>query len=75
MRWILVFVICFLVIGSYIIISSNSIDMQEKDGRKTFIGKAWDWMKHVGGSTKDTVGYAVKQDWLPETEQTNKTAD
>jgi len=66
MKKTLILIIIFLVIGSYIIISAYDLSLQEKDDRKTFISKVWDWFKQIGSSTKDTVGYVIGLDWLPD---------
>lgn len=68
-----ILIIIFLVIGSYIIISAYNLSLQEKQDRKTFLVEAGKWIFNVGKSTKNTVTYAVKQDWLPEINETNKT--
>lgn len=68
-----ILIIIFLVIGSYIIISSYNLSLQEKQDRKTFLLEAAKWIFNVGKSTKNTVTYAIKQDWLPEVNKTNNT--
>jgi len=68
-----ILIIIFLVIGSYIIISAYNLNLQEKQDRKAFVLEAGKWIFNVGKSTKNTAAYAVKQDWLPDTNKTNAT--
>lgn len=69
------FVIIFILIGCYIIYSSLDLDLKNSQDRRTFLGKTFDWLFQVGKSTKDTVGYAAEQDWLPKINKTNDTED
>jgi len=66
-------ILIFLVIGGFIIKSSLDTDFSQPDDRKSFAQEFFSWLGQVFTSTKKTVGYAIDQDWLPETNQTNKT--
>jgi len=72
MRWAIIFIILFLIIGSYIIIKSNSINLEDKEGKVIFAKKFGVWAYQLGKNTKDVVGLAVKKNWLPE-EKNNLT--
>lgn len=75
MKKILFIIVAFLIIGGLIIYQSNNISFETKEGKKVFISEYFKWIFTVGKSAKNTVGYAVKQDWLPETNTTNSTAE
>ena len=65
--------IVFLIIGSYLIVQYNNIDLEEEADRKAFLLRFADWIFKVGKSTKSVVGYATKQEWLPDETELNKT--
>jgi hypothetical protein len=75
MKKLFLFIVIFLIIGGYLIVRNNDIDLEEEEGRKTFLKGFTSWVVKVGRSTKNVVGYATKQEWLPDEEinQTNKT--
>jgi|TARA_B100002003_G_C14051625_1_gene506435 hypothetical protein len=75
MKKLFLFIVIFLIIGGYLIVRNNDIDLEEEEGRKTFLKGFTGWVFKVGRSTKNVVGYATKQEWLPDEEinQTNKT--
>lgn len=70
---IILIVIIFLVIGSYLIKTNLNTNFDESDDRANFIKEFAKWVFQLGKSTKNTVGYAISQDWLPETNETNLT--
>jgi len=70
---ILWIIIIFLVIGGFIIKSSLDTDFSESSDRKSFAKELFSWLGQVFSSTRSTVGYAIDQDWLPETNKTNST--
>jgi hypothetical protein len=63
----------FFVVGGYIIYSSMSADLDTTSGKLSFAKELGKWLFQVGKSTKNTVGYAVEQDWLPDINKTNST--
>jgi hypothetical protein len=63
----------FFVVGGYIIYNSLSADIETTEGKISFTKELFKWVFQVGKSTKNTVGYAFNQDWLPKTNITNKT--
>lgn len=70
-------IVAFLIIGGLIIHNSNKISFETKEGKKVFISEYFKWLFAVGKSAKNVVGYAVQQEWLPETDAntTNSTAE
>ncbi len=73
MKKTFILIIIFLAIGSYMIISAYNLDLHERGDKKTFLSETARWIMQVGKSTKNTAAYAVKQDWLPEVNDTNNT--
>lgn len=73
MRLMLILVI-FLIVGGYMIAKINSLDLSKPEDRESFMGKFWLWLKEVGKSTANVVGYAAKQEWLPKNETNNSVA-
>ena len=66
-------VIAFFLIGGYIIYDNLGTDFNDSDDRIDFIKTTGMWIFDVGKSTKNTVGYAIDQNWLPDVNDTNKT--
>jgi len=66
MKKLIVIVMLFLLLGSYIIYKSNNIDFKDNDGRKTFIVKFSKWVLQLGGNTKRVTANIIAQNWLPE---------
>ncbi|MFH1849636.1 MAG: hypothetical protein ABH879_05605 [archaeon] len=69
--WIIV--IAFLVVGGFIIKGAYNLNLESQEDRKTFIGKFAAWVLHLGGNVKDLTGQAIEQDWLPDSNNTNKS--
>ena len=59
----------FLIVGGFIIASSYKLNLNEPNDRRTFIGKFSVWVVNVGKNVIRTVGYAMRQDWLPDKEE------
>jgi hypothetical protein len=66
-------IIVFLLVGGYTIYNSLNTDFEEAEGKKEFLKESFKWIFQVGKSTKNTIGYAAEQDWLPQTNETNLT--
>jgi hypothetical protein len=66
--WIFVVI---LLIGGYMIKTGLDTDFGESEDRKNFIWTFAKWVFKMGGNVKDTVGYAVAQDWKPEMSDNN----
>ena len=73
MKKILFFVVVFLVVGGYMIKSSLDTELETKEEKITFAKEFFTWVKGVGVNTKNVVGYATEQDWLPDTNDINDT--
>lgn len=70
MKWWLI-TLAFLLVGSYIIIQANGIDVDDSIDRKLFIGKFAGWMVDVGGNMRVLTGNVIAMDWLPESNQSD----
>ena len=66
-------IIVFLLVGGYIIYDNLDPDLDDSEDRTNFIKEIGKWVFQLGKSTKNTVGYAVQQDWLPKTNESNVT--
>lgn len=67
MKKVIFLLIVFILVGSFIIIRAYDIKLGNSEGRKTFFRAFLEWAGLVGKSSYNTAGYAVKQDWLPNT--------
>ena len=65
-------VVIILLVGGYMIKTGLDTDFGESEDRKNFIWTFVKWVWKLGGNVKDTVGYAIAQDWKPEIDN-NKT--
>lgn len=76
MKKILFFIVVFLVVGGLMIKNSLDTDLETKEEKITFAKEFFNWVKGVGGNTKDVVGYATQKNWLPNVNDTdNNTED
>ena len=58
-------VLIVIVVGSYMIIEANNLDIKDSGDRTEFAKEFWGWSKKVGQSSVNVIGYAVHQDWMP----------
>ena len=73
MNKVFLIIAIFLIIGGYLIKTNLNTDFDESEDRVGFLKEFAKWVFQLGKSTKNTVGYAISQDWLPETNETNLT--
>ena len=62
--WIIV--AAFLIIGGFLIVKAHDIQLENPNERTEFMYRFASWTYDLGMNVKDTVGYAVKLNWLPE---------
>jgi len=62
---ILMFIVIFLLIGAFFIISENKLVMSKEENRKIFCEKYFLWLDRIFENTKGLTSYVVKMDWLP----------
>lgn len=61
------------MVGGYLIKVNHDLSMSDRGDQTTFIKEFSKWVFNVGKSAASVVGYATKQDWLPEKNETNMT--
>ncbi len=66
---ILMFVILFLFIGAFFIISNEHIKMNSSENVSLFFTKYGQWFDKLRENTGTAVGYIIKSEWLPEQEE------
>lgn len=59
-------VILFLIIGGYVIVKTEEIDLKEGEDRTEFVFKFARWIFNLGKNIKDLTAHAIRQDWMPE---------
>jgi len=62
---ILMFIILFLLIGAFFIISNESIKMNSSENFDIFFKKYCSWFDKLGGNSRSLAGFLVKMEWLP----------
>ena len=62
---IAMFIVMFLLIGAFFIISQNDLKLIEKENLDKFTSLYTQWLGSVGENSIQTAGYAVKLEWLP----------
>ncbi len=62
---ILMFVILFLLIGAFFIISNERINLNSSENVSLFFEKYGNWMDGLLDNGRTVVGYVVKMEWLP----------
>ena len=60
------FIILFLLIGAFSIISENKIQLNNSENIKSFLSIYTTWLSTLLDNTKSVTGYVVKMGWLPE---------
>ena len=67
---LLFFIIVFLLIGSFFVISQQNLDIKNKTDQQTFLKSFGSWLGQVGKNMVQVSSYAVKMAWLPEKNST-----
>lgn len=67
-----VIVILFLLFGAFFIISNGNLHLSDKKEAMQFGRVYYSWFGSLFSSVKNTVGYAVKSEWLPPANLTAK---
>lgn len=63
---IIMFVIVFLLIGAFFIISNNNLHLGDTEQREQFMQSYHGWFVKIADNAIGISGYVVKMDWLPE---------
>ncbi|MBI2449177.1 hypothetical protein HYV49_02680 [Candidatus Pacearchaeota archaeon] len=62
---ILIFIMFFLLLGGFFIISENKLVLNAKENYKSFILLYAEWTKDVVDNIGKVTGMIVKLEWLP----------
>ena len=62
----LMFLIFFLLIGAFFIISEQNIHLNSGENINTFFETYFSWLDGLTTNGKTVSGYVVKMQWLPE---------
>jgi len=60
-----IFIVMFLLIGAFFIISNGNLHLANSEQRGQFMAGYYDWFVKIFGNTKTVTGYVVNLDWLP----------
>ena len=67
-------IIAFLIVGAFMIINQNGLDIKnDSEDRVSFAKKFSGWVFNVGKNIKELTGEATKQEWLPKENHDNDT--
>lgn len=69
---IIMFIILFLLVGAFFIISNENIKLNSKENFSLFLEKYGKWGDSLFGNGKTVVGYVAKMEWLPEQNETDE---
>lgn len=74
MKKITIAIILFLLVGAFMIIKQNNLDLKEdSEDRISFAKKFSGWIFNIGKNIKELTGEATKQEWLPKENYDNDT--
>jgi len=62
---ILMFVVAFLFIGAFFIVSTENLHIGRGAEFNQFMTAYYSWFSDIFTNVKATTGYVVKMDWLP----------
>ncbi len=63
---LITFIVMFLLIGAFFIISENKLALRDSENREKFADLYVSWTNRIFDNSKTMGGYVVKLDWLPE---------
>jgi len=63
---LLVFLVMFLLIGAFFLISEYKIDLKQREEREQFVKVYSSWIGKLTKNSGKLVGFFVKMDWLPD---------
>ena len=66
MKKLIFVIVLFLILGGFLIVLNNDLDLEKKEGKKTLVLGFAHWVYNLGVNVKNVVGYAVGMEWLPE---------
>lgn len=63
---IAMFIVMFLMIGAFFIVSNENIKLNNKENVKLVLDKYTHWLDRLGANAGTVSGYVLKMEWLPE---------
>ena len=63
---ILIFVVVFLLIGAFFIISNKEIKLNNSENVGLFFKEYAGWIDSLASNGKTVAGYVIKMGWLPD---------
>jgi len=63
---ILMFVILFLLIGAFFIVSNENIKLNSKENANYFFKEYGKWFDQLAENSRSASGYLIKMEWLPD---------
>ena len=60
------FIVFFLFLGAFFIISENNIDLKQDTEVRKFGGFYYEWIVSLFDNSKQIAGYVIKAEWLPD---------
>lgn len=61
----LIFIVLFLLIGAFFIVSNEKIKLNSKENLDYFLKEYGKWFDKLAGNTKSVSTYVIKMEWLP----------
>ena len=65
---IIMFIILFLLIGAFFIISNENLRINSRENVGEFVGLYGGWLDKLVRNSGTVVGYVIRMEWLPEEE-------
>ena len=62
----IMFIVFFLLMGAFFIISKEGIKLNSKENIQTFFNYYFSWTQKLFDNSKTVTGYVVRLEWLPE---------
>ena len=63
---ILIFIVIFLLIGAFFIISDKNITLRKQGNLQVFLSAYKSWLFKMADNAIKTTGNIIKMEWLPE---------
>ena len=62
----IMFIVFFLLMGAFFIISEEGIKLNSKENIQTFFNSYFSWTQKLFDNSNTVTGYVVRLEWLPE---------
>jgi hypothetical protein len=62
---IYLFIILFLLVGAFFIVSNNNLHLNESKDMSKFVSLYYSWLGGLFNNVKGMSAYVVKSEWLP----------